>query len=149
MFGSLIMRGLKLRSYQRLAKLLFLLKKKEKIEPRYLFLVICSRMTPTLVVKKQYQGRRLVLNPLPITPTRQVGFVIKSFIKPLKDSQVRRSVRLNKLAELFLQSLRRRGAVHKNLMVLYKQARLNRKPSMRTSKPPRVLKPKRRWRLMH
>lgn len=130
MFGSFISRGLKLKAYKRLSQLLVLIKNKERVEPRYIFLVTCMRTAPSVILKKLYRGSRIIHKPVPLTSNKQPTLVVKWFVKPLRDSNIRRNFSVKKMFDVFNLSLRRRGDVHKKKMEIYKGARLNRKPKI-------------------
>jgi ribosomal protein S7 len=77
MFGSLIVRGLKLRAYKRFSKLLVMIKRKERVEPRHIFLIACMRVTPRVAIKKLHRGTRIVFQPVPLPRTKQPSIVIQ------------------------------------------------------------------------
>ena len=130
MFGSFISRGLKLKAYKRLSQLLVFIKNKERVEPRYILLITCMRTAPSVILKKLYRGSRVIIKPVPLTSSKQPGLVVKWFVKPLRDSNIRRNFSVKKMFDVLLSSLRRRGDVHKRKMDIYKAARLNRKPKV-------------------
>src|ERR1044072_2196243 len=76
MFGFLIARGLKLKAYNRFSKLLFMIKKKEKVEPRHIFLIACMRVTPKIIVKSIRRGSRVIYKPVPLSWQKQPGLEI-------------------------------------------------------------------------
>lgn len=77
MFGVLISRGLKLKAYKRFSRLLAFIKNKERMEPRYVFLVACMRAAPSVVLKKLYRGSRVIIKPVPLASSKQPSLVIK------------------------------------------------------------------------
>lgn len=128
MFGALIVRGLKLKAYKDFSTILSLLKKKEKIEPRYLFLIICLRATPKLIVKKIMRGSRSIFKPIPVVKSKVSSLVIKWFIKSLRDAHKRRNASVKKIFDLLIATLWKRGLVQHRKINMYKVARLHRKP---------------------
>lgn len=128
MFGMLIIRGLKLRAYKMFSHLLGSWKKKERVEPRHLFLITCLRNTPSIIIKKTYVGSRLVNKPVALSRSKQPALLIRWLVKPLRDNQVRRNLNLTKLLDLLSQSLRRKGDLFRHKMSIYKIAKANRNP---------------------
>jgi hypothetical protein len=77
MFGMLIIKGLKLRAYKMFSKILGLWKRKERVEPRHLFLITCLRNTPSIVIKKTYAGSRLIPKPVALSKSKQPALLIR------------------------------------------------------------------------
>lgn len=85
-FHSLIFRGRKLWAFNFFIALKFELKKREMVDPFWVFLISLLKITPDFMLMPLKLGRTIQYVPLPINERKQYTFAIKFVIKLIRDN---------------------------------------------------------------
>ena len=107
--GKLIKKGNKFYALNSFNKLKYLIKKKFKKDPNILlFLVIFYSTIKFHFIKKRFGGSKKEI-PIYLNKTRQIKFIIKKMFSYSKSSEKRKSLDFNKLINLYLLTMKKKG----------------------------------------
>jgi ribosomal protein S7 len=123
-FGSLIVRGRKLWAFNFFIKLHLELKKREQIEPYWVFLVGIMKITPELMLFPLKLGGVVQGVPLPITERKQYTFAVKWIIKLLKDKLGKFS--LKTVSDVIIDAIYNKGLSIERKLSIYEIGSKNR-----------------------
>jgi len=122
-FQSLIFKGRKLWAFQFFLNLKYELKKRELIEPFWLFLIGFMKLMPDILLFPRKLGGRIQGIPLPISERKQYTFTIKWLIKLIHDKQ---RVTITSLADSLISAIYEQGLAFEQKLAVYKISTDNR-----------------------
>jgi ribosomal protein S7 len=123
--GKLIKNGNKFYALNYFNKLKYFLKKKFKKDPNILlFLVIFYSTIKFHFIKKRFGGSKKEI-PIYLNKNRQVKFIIKKMFNYSKSLEKRKSLDLNKLINLYLLTLKKKGFLIVNKYKAFIKAKEN------------------------
>lgn len=105
--GSLLKCGRKIWASNFVLKVLWELKRSEKIDPTFVLLIAFLKLTPNLNLYSLKLGATTKLIPVPISLHRQFTFAVKWLVKFVRDK--RRLVTSYELGDLLLSALEHKG----------------------------------------
>lgn len=123
-FGSLIVRGRKLWAFNFFILLKLELKKREQLEPYWVFLVGIMKITPDFLLFPLKLGGVVQGVPLPITERKQYTFGVKWVIKLLKDKLGKFSV--STIADILIEAIYNKGLGIERKLSIYEIGSKNR-----------------------
>jgi len=124
--GKLIKKGNKFYALNYFNKLKFFIKKKFKKDPNILlFLVIFYSSIKFHFIKKRFGGSKKEI-PIYLNKNRQIKFIIKKMFNHSKSLEKRKSLDLNKLINLYLLTIKKKGFLMVNKYKSFIKAKENR-----------------------
>jgi ribosomal protein S7 len=124
--GKLIKKGNKSYALNSFNKLKYFIKKKFKKDPNLLlFLVIFYSTVKFHFIKKRFGGSKKEI-PIYLNKNRQIKFIIKKIFNHSKSLEKRKSLDLNKLINLYLLTIKKKGFLIVNKYKAFIKAKENR-----------------------
>jgi|GraSoiStandDraft_45_1057281.scaffolds.fasta_scaffold152243_2 Ribosomal protein S7p/S5e len=123
--GKLIKKGNKFYALNYFNRLKYFLKRKLKKDPNILlFLIIFYSTIKFHFIKKRFGGSKKEI-PIYLNKNRQVKFIIKKMFNYSKSLEKRKSLDLNKLINLYLLTLKKKGFLIVNKYKAFIKAKEN------------------------
>jgi ribosomal protein S7 len=122
--GSLIFRGRKLWAFNFFCNLKFEFKKREAVDPFWIFLIGLMKITPEVLLIPRKIGGKIQGVPLPISERKQYTFSVKWVIKLIRDKH--KLITLNNIAETIIQAIYDKGDSYEKKRSIYFTSNINR-----------------------
>lgn len=107
LMSSFIRRGLKLKAINKYNKVLYELKKKEKIQPSLVAYAALTRVAPLILQKNKGKGKGGILEFT--TTTKKIKKSVAWVVKEIADKQKNRNPSTKKIVDVLCGALRNKG----------------------------------------